>query len=99
MSTFRAAFTTTGSAVPDIWPFDLGTAIVHRACVDYLILLRGRRTFSHSPVGNMHEIEQFFHSKWFRYLCDADGEAIIDALRVKNQAGEKTIHYGVYVNN
>lgn len=97
--TIRIAGGTMGSPAPDTCPGDLGTAIVHRACVDYLMILRGRTHHNHGRVGTREEIEQFFRSTWFGMLCDADGELLLSELRRLNSAGRKTIHYGVYSNN
>ena len=95
----RVIGSTTGQATPDTWHCDLGTAIVHRACVDYLMVLRGKKQNSKSTIGNLAEIEQFFTGRWFAYLCDADGEALLSELRRKNAAGVKTIYYGKYSND
>ena len=78
---------------------DLCTAIVHRACVDYLSALRGRTHHGHDRLASREELEKFFHSAWFGYLCGADGDAIIRALRRMHQAGKKNINYGVYSNS
>ena len=71
----------------------MGTAIVHRACVDYLAALRGHSVYYHSSIGTPEEIESFFKSAWFGFLCDADGEALIYELRRLYKAGRKSIHY------
>ena len=92
----KATASTMGENSADMCPCDLGTAIVHRACADYLMILRGRTHHGHSVVGTTAEIEQFFRSRWFGFLCDADGDAILDALRRMSKQGKKTIHYGVY---
>ena len=84
---------TTGSAALDACPGDLGTAIVHRACVDYLMVLRGRKTHSRDRLETRDEIEQFFRGRWFSVLCGADGDAILAALRRMNSAGIKTIYF------
>ncbi len=94
----RSVDDTMARAYVDVWPCDLGTAIVHRACVDYLMLLRGKTHNSHGGIGNLDEIELFFRSPWFHFLCGADGEAILAALRRKNSKGVKTIHYKTYSN-
>ena len=94
--TIRISGSTTGSAAADVGPSDLGTAIVHRACVDYLMILRGRDFHSHSRVGTRAELEKFFRSAWFGILCDADGELLLSELRRMHKAGKKSIHYGVY---
>ena len=91
--TLHIAGSTTGIAAADMGPCDLGTAIVHRACVDYLMVLRGRMTHGHSPVGTRDELERFFRSAWFGILCDADGETLLSELRRLNKKGIKTIHY------
>lgn len=72
---------------------DLRAAIVHRACIDYLWVLRGKRQHNHDPIGTKDELERFFHSPWFHYLCGADGDAILEALRLKHKQGIKTIYY------
>ena len=93
--TIRIAGSTTGSAAPDTCPGDLCTAIVHRACVDYLSALRGRTHHGRDRLATKEELERFFHSAWFGILCDADGELLISELRRMNKAGKKSIHYGV----
>ena len=97
--TIRLAGSTTGIAAPDTCPGDLGTAIVHRACVDYLSALRGRTHHGHDRLDSREQLEKFFHSRWFGYLCGADPDAIIYALRRLHKAGKKSIHYGIYSNN
>ena len=87
---------TTGSAVLDASPGDLGTAIVHQACVDYLSALRGRTHHGHDRLATKEELERFFRSAWFGILCDADGELMLSELRRMHKAGKKSIHYGVY---
>ena len=92
----RATASTAGVEAVDQCPGDLGTAIVHRACIDYLMLLRGRTHHGHSMIGTTAEIEQFFRSRWFGLICGADGEAILAALRLKHKAGVKTIYYTIH---
>lgn len=92
----RATASTAGVESVDACPGDLGTAIVHRACIDYLMLLRGRTHHGHSSIGSTAEIEQFFRSRWFGVICGADGEAILAALRRKHRQGIKTIYYTVH---
>ena len=91
--TIRPARTTTGSAALDAGPGELGTAIVHRACVDYLMVLRGRTKHGHVHLASREELEKFFHSAWFSMLCGADGDAILAELQRINRAGKKTIYY------
>ena len=95
----RVTSSTTGAAVLGTVPGDLSTAIVHRACVDYLSALRGRTHHGHDRLASREELEKFFHSAWFGYLCDADPDMILCALRRMHKAGKKTINYGVYSNN
>lgn len=95
----RAAASTVGHAVLDACVGDLGTAIVHRACVDYLSALRGRTHHGHDRLDTREELERFFRSPWFGRLCEADGEALLSELRRMNKAGQKAIHYGVYSQN
>lgn len=89
----RAAASTMGSAGSDTITPDLATAIVHRACVDYLMALRGKTHNSHCYIENKEQIEHFFRSAWFRYLCDADGELIMEALQRMHKRGQKTIYF------
>lgn len=92
----RVTASTAGTGSLDTCPGDLGTAIVHRACVDYLMILRGRDFHGHSRVGTRAELEKFFRSAWFGILCDADGELLLSELRRMHKAGKKSIHYGIY---
>ena len=89
----RTAGSTLGSAGGDFITPDLATAIVHRACVDYLMALRGKTHNSHCYIENKEQIEHFFRSAWFRYLCNADGELIMEALQQMHKRGEKTIYF------
>ena len=89
----RAAASTMGSAGSDTITPDLATAIVHRACVDYLMALRGKTHNSHCYIENKEQIEHFFRSAMFRYLCDADGELIMEALQRMHKRGQKTIYF------
>lgn len=91
--TIRVAGSTTGIAAADVAPGVLGAAIVHRACVDYLMALRGRQYHGRDRMDTPEELEQFFHSPWFHALCRADGDKIIMALRRMHKAGIKTIYY------
>ena len=95
----RSAGSTVGVAAAadgEVGYEDLKAAIVHRACVDYLILLQHRtHSFNHA-VGDPGEVERFFRSAWFRALCDADGEALILALRRISRTKRKTIQYARY---
>lgn len=89
----RATASTAGVEAVDQCPGDLGTAIVHRACVDYLMVLRGRTNQSKFPLESREKIEEFFRSRWFCFLCDADGELILEALQQMNKRGQKTIYF------
>ena len=89
----RTVVSTMGRSGGDFITPDLATAIVHRACVDYLMALRGKTHNSHCYVENKEQIEHFFRSAWFRYLCNADGELIMEALKQMHKRGEKTIYF------
>lgn len=89
----RVAASTMGSAALNAGFADLCTAIVHRACLDYLMALQGRDTMRGSSTGPAQHIEKFFRSAWFHYLSDADGEALILALRRIAESGQISIAY------
>ena len=91
--TIHLAGSTTGATVLDESLGVLSTAVVHRACVDYLMALRGRRYHGRDRMDTPEELEKFFHSPWFHALCGADGGKIIIALRRMHNAGIKTIYY------
>ena len=91
--TIRAAGSTMGSTGGDPAAHNLATAIVHRACLDYLMALRGKTHNSHCYIENKDQIEQFFRSAWFRYLCNADGELIMEALKQMHKRGQKTVYF------
>lgn len=99
MASVGISGSTMGRAVLDACTGDLCTAIVHRACVDYLSALRGRTHHGHNRLATKEELERFFHSAWFGILCDADGELLLSELRRMNKTGKKSIHYGVYSEN
>ena len=99
MTSVGISGSTMGSAAPDACPGDLGTAIVHRACVDYLSALRGKTYDRHDKLPTREQLEKFFHSMWFRVLCDADADTLLYELRRLSKAGKKSINYGVYSNS
>jgi len=89
----RLVESTAGRPSLDAAPCDLGTAIVHRACVDYLMALRGRKSHNRERMDTPADLERFFRSPWFQYLCNADGDLIIEALQRMHQRGEKTVYF------
>ena len=78
---------------------DLKTAIVGQACADYLSVLRGKKFHGRMPLDSQEELEEFFHSTWFKRLCDCDGDKLIIQLRHRLSRGQKFIHYGRYSQN
>lgn len=72
---------------------DLCNAIIVQACDDYrkAYLIQGKRAGE-----TVREIEEFFHSRWFRDLTAIDPDELLDRLRAdiienrknKNQKGE-----------
>ena len=95
----RVTASTAGVSGGDVWDCDLGTAIVHRACVDYLSALRGKTYDRHDKLPTREQLEKFFRSMWFRVLCDADADTLLYELRRLSKAGKKSINYGVYSNS
>ena len=95
----HAAASTLGVAVLQANICDLKTAIVHRACVDYLNALRDKTHERHDKLPTREQLEKFFHSAWFSVLCDADADALLYELRRLSKAGKKSINYGVYSNS
>ena len=94
----HAAASTLGVAVLQANISDLKTAIVHRACVDYLGALRGLKRMNGSAFGTKEHLEKFFRSTWFKMLCDSDidGDVLIARLRKMNRQKRISIHYGQY---
>ena len=64
----HAAASTLGEAVLEGSVDALRTAIVHRACVDYLGALRGLKRMNGSAIGTKEHLEKFFRSTGFM-LC------------------------------
>ena len=95
----RVTASTEGVSGGDVWDCDLATAIVHRACVDYLSALRDKEYERHDKLPTRDQLEKFFHSMWFRVLCDADADTLLYELRRLSKAGKKSINYGVYSNS
>ena len=94
----HAAASTLGEAVLEGSVDALRTAIVHRACVDYLGALRGLKRMNGSAIGTKEHLEKFFRSTWFKMLCDSDidGDVLIARLRKMNGQKRISIHYGQY---
>lgn len=94
----HAAASTLGMAVLQENISDLKTAIVHRACVDYLGALRGLTRMNGSAIGTKEQLEKFFRGTWFKMLCDSDidGDVLILRLRKMNKQKRISIHYGQY---
>ena len=78
---------------------DLKTAIVGQACADYLSVLRCKKYHGRMPLESQEELEKFFHSTWFKRLCDCDGDKLIIQLRHRLKCGQRTLHYGRYSQN
>ena len=60
----------------------LANAIIIQAVKDYRNALRQqRRSPNYSKAaGRLHEIERFFHSRWFGILTDADPDYLLDRI-------------------
>lgn len=97
----HAAASTLGEAALQENFRDLKTAIVHRACVDYLGALRGLKRMNGSAIGTKEHLEKFFRGTWFKMLCDSDidGDVLILRLRKLHKKKQITIHYGMYSMN
>ena len=65
---------------------NLANAIIEQACHDYLVALervrkRERRVRFNIEEDEIRNIEEFFHSDWFRELTDLDGDYLIKRLK------------------
>lgn len=56
-------------------------AIVEQACDDYLSLLA--RLKKPTPDTNLCELDRFFHSEWFTFLCDLEPDYLMELIRRK----------------
>lgn len=64
---------------------NLANAIILQAVKDYK---RALRTLKYNPrhyesMKTKREVEQFFRSAWFADLTEADGEMILEAIKLK----------------
>ncbi|MCI6652368.1 MAG: hypothetical protein MSH11_02950 [Ruminococcus sp.] len=62
---------------------ELANAIILQAVKEYKLSLKALRRYPHDSSASYRkrEVEQFFRSKWFKELTDADAEFIINGLK------------------
>lgn len=61
----------------------LANAIILQAAKDYRAVLSQRQKYPEHKayIDVQRELETFFRSRWFRALCDLEGEMLIQKLR------------------
>ncbi len=66
---------TANNHIPPEYPHkNLALAIVERAVIDYRIAVRSK------DYTGKRELRRFFTSDWFAFLCDLDGEVLMNNL-------------------
>lgn len=69
----------------------IAKGIVIQAIEDYRNTLRGKSINKHVNVmKDMKELERFFRSEWFTYLCDWDGETLMKIIKEQEEKDERT---------
>ena len=68
---------------------DLANAVVEQAVWDYRRALDGISYNVKPAEVIVKELEDFFHSKWYRMLTKVDGDFLISALRKEHIEKEK----------
>lgn len=66
---------------------NLRYGVVAQAVRDYRQLLRGK--IKPTADCNISELEKFFRGKWFKALCDLDGEYLIQTIRKQVKEDKK----------
>lgn len=67
---------TANNHIPPEYPHkNLALAIVERAVFDYRIAVRSK------DYTAKRELRRFFTSDWFAFLCDLDGEVLMNNLK------------------
>ena len=64
---------------------NLSNAIITQAALDYRSALRKlrKKPDDAKALSTKEEIEKFFHSSWFALLSRADGDYIIEQIRME----------------
>lgn len=64
---------------------NLVNAVVIRAAKDYRWALRmlKKHPDHEKALASKKEVEDFFHSGWFEFLTDADGDYLLERLRTE----------------
>ncbi len=76
---------------------DLASAIVHQAVKDYIEAIRKMWNPKTSKkekcaiILKKIELEEFFYSEWYSFLCDLDPDKVIYNCRIRSEEQEKEL--------